>query len=363
MPQQVVWFNHNLSVVSEVIQAIKRDAPETKVLVSHKNAHFVGFEHADSFFIEDIPSNSAYDDHYLEIALDFAMRNGVTHIVVGDRAEQFSFHRDMFYQAGIILLLCVDYATSPFSENKIAFASFLENLGLKEMLPMTLPALQDNNKGPQLIDAISSIKAARGQDCEVCVKPAVGTFGQGFFRIETGEVDALQQLMRPEKKILHYKQFESLAHQVTEKHDVRWMVMEYLPGPEYSADALAYQGRLASLVIREKQGADLDGQLIVADKEIQRHVAILAKVFQINGVFNAQFRRDMNGQIRLLEINPRFSGGLGMSLLSGVNLPLWWLRLTDEGESIIGKIPEPQYGMRVYAARTPIILADRSCGY
>ena len=37
-------------------------------------------------------------------------------------------------------------------------------------------------------------------------------------------------------------------------------------------------------------------------------------------MFNIQLKEDAEGRLRLLEINPRISGGIAMSCLSGINL-------------------------------------------
>jgi len=67
--------------------------------------------------------------------------------------------------------------------------------------------------------------------------------------------------------------------------------------------------------------------------------------YQLNGVFNAQFREG-GGRPRLLEINPRMSGGIGMACLAGPNLPYIALRGFAEGYEGLD-VPTPRHGMRV----------------
>ena len=78
--------------------------------------------------------------------------------------------------------------------------------------------------------------------------------------------------------------------------------------------------------------------------------------YRLNGLFNIQFKEGVNGP-RLLEINPRPSGGFGMACLSGANLAHIAL------QSIRGRAVHPpviRYGLRVTEINTPVILQEAS---
>ncbi len=62
----------------------------------------------------------------------------------------------------------------------------------------------------------------------------------------------------------------------------------------------------------------------------------------------------MNGP-RLLEINPRPSGGFGMACLSGANLAYIALQ-SIKGKSF--KQPVIRYGLRVTEINTPMVLQE-----
>jgi carbamoylphosphate synthase large subunit len=68
-------------------------------------------------------------------------------------------------------------------------------------------------------------------------------------------------------------------------------------------------------------------------------------------VFNAQFREG-GGRPRLLEINPRMSGGIGMACLAGPNLPYIALRGFADGFEQVHVAPVSN-GMRVAELSTP----------
>jgi biotin carboxylase len=67
--------------------------------------------------------------------------------------------------------------------------------------------------------------------------------------------------------------------------------------------------------------------------------------FRLDALFNIQFR-DSAGKAYLLEINPRMSGGLYCSCLSGVAFPYWAVRLAL-GTANPEDIPQPKVGFRV----------------
>ena len=76
------------------------------------------------------------------------------------------------------------------------------------------------------------------------------------------------------------------------------------------------------------------------------HARQLVERFGLNGMINVQFKEDAQGEPKLLEINPRASGGVAMSCLSGINLP--YLALCGFVDGYAGlTIPPPRWGQRV----------------
>lgn len=115
------------------------------------------------------------------------------------------------------------------------------------------------------------------------------------------------------------------------------MAQEYLPGTEYSVDVYVREGgRVLASVIRERIKVDSGIAVIsqtVIDDEISELAADIARRVGIRYVANIQFRRDLSGRPRLLEINPRFPGTMPLTVAAGVNMPE--LSLLDvSGESL-----------------------------
>ncbi len=103
------------------------------------------------------------------------------------------------------------------------------------------------------------------------------------------------------------------------------LVQEYLPGPEYSVDTLAYRdGHVAAAVPRSR--LKVDSGIAVAGCTVDRADLVeaakaVARSVGLTSVANIQFREDAAGTPRLLEVNPRFPGTMPLTVASGVNMP------------------------------------------
>jgi hypothetical protein len=352
----VIWFNDGLSVMAEAIQAL-RSEPSTisKIIVSHKNPFFVGLDLADESFIEETGLKAA---DYLDWALAFADANAVTHFFVGRHAQHISKHTGLFSDIGVTLMFSLEPEQWDDIDDKSKFYKRLANAGHDFMLPIW--HIWEDNYHHALKPLVDSILSSPSEvPREACVKPVRGIFGQGFFRFNDSP-DPEQQLFFPEEKIMNFADFGKLACDAfTKSNKIReWMVMEYLPGPEYSVDTLAYKGEIVTFVARKKSDVASEGQVIVDDADIVDQLDILAKEFELSGVFNAQFRRDVDGKLKVMEINPRFSGGMGMSLIAGVNLPLWWLNVVLSEGKLAVNAPKARAGMRVYSWHKAVEITD-----
>lgn len=108
------------------------------------------------------------------------------------------------------------------------------------------------------------------------------------------------------------------------------VVQAYLPGDEYTVDVLADgAGRILAtaprLRIQAKAGVSTKGRT-VDDAELIERTARMCAAIGLRGPANVQWRRD-GAQIGCFEINPRFSGGLALTVAAGANTPLMLARL------------------------------------
>lgn len=104
------------------------------------------------------------------------------------------------------------------------------------------------------------------------------------------------------------------------------IVMEYLPGQEYTVDCLSdLKGKLILHNIRIRgsisRGISL-GTQNTKNKLISSYIKIISKKLKIQGPWFAQFKLDKKNNPKLLEVNARVGGSSTHTRLSGTNIPL-----------------------------------------
>ena len=118
-----------------------------------------------------------------------------------------------------------------------------------------------------------------------------------------------------------------LAHEVSQRDDL--IISDYLPGEEYSIDCLSdLDGRPLVAVPREriavKEGICVKGRT-VHDPEMEKSCLDLAAFLGLRGPSCMQMKRDAQGRLRFVEVNPRMGGATIFATLAGVNIA--WLLL------------------------------------
>ena len=102
------------------------------------------------------------------------------------------------------------------------------------------------------------------------------------------------------------------------------VVQEYLDGPEFTLDLLCdFDGRPLSVVPRERvviRAGVIDRGRTVQDPRLIALALACAEVFRFAGPVNIQCRM-VDGSPKVFEINPRFSGGMPLTIAAGADFP------------------------------------------
>lgn len=119
------------------------------------------------------------------------------------------------------------------------------------------------------------------------------------------------------------------------------VIQEFLEGPEYTIDVLCdFEGRPLSVVPRERaviRAGVIDRGRTVLDPALIDLGLECARVFRFHGPVNVQCRM-LRGRPTVFEINPRFSGGIPLTIAAGADFPRLLLELT------LGRRVEPSIG-------------------
>ena len=118
----------------------------------------------------------------------------------------------------------------------------------------------------------------------------------------------------------------------------QYLVQEFIGGKEYSVDLMLNEdGSVATAVVRER--LKVDSGVVVAsktikNKQIQEYCVNIAQAVGVTYGVNVQVIVDEAGHPYLLEINPRFSGGLSLAVESGANIPAMCVEHALSGKSV-----------------------------
>jgi carbamoyl-phosphate synthase large subunit len=211
-----------------------------------------------------------------------------------------------------VLIPTVDSELIPLAKCKTELAAAGTTLAAADLstFEMTLDKWQlmkactDVAPETQLLDA--SWDFARAISFPRFAKPRTGSGGRGAVTLET--MKDLLALPR----------------------DGSMLVQELLPGEEFSVDVYANRkGVVVAAVPRVRMKVD-SGVAVTArtvhDGDLIASAVRVAMAIKLWGVANIQFRRDVSGNAKLLEVNPRFPGSLPLTAQAGPQLAQLFVR-------------------------------------
>jgi carbamoyl-phosphate synthase large subunit len=252
---------------------------------------------ADRAHIVPLSNDPGYLDHILDLCL--RERIGLVVPTIDDELPIFSEGRARFESAGIRVAISDTFVTT-LCNDKFATSAYLRERGVaaaEAWLPDTIPA------------AVAF---------PVFVKPRFGR----------GSVGAFQAL--------DARQLDFFLSYVPGA-----VIQDYLGGTEYTLDLFCdFQGRPLSVVPRERaviRAGVIDRGRTVADRSLIDLALQCAAVLEFKGAINIQCRV-VGGRPVVFEINPRFSGGIPLTIAAGADFPRMLVELT------VGRPVEPTVG-------------------
>tara|TARA_B110000438_G_scaffold494_1_gene527 strand:+ start:455 stop:1555 length:1101 start_codon:yes stop_codon:yes gene_type:complete len=159
----------------------------------------------------------------------------------------------------------------------------------------------------------------------ICFKPSKYSESGGTrgFRI-------LRQKNTAKKIILNEKpdsveiDFETTKYALKNTGPIDLLVMEYLPGDEFSTYVFADKGKMIYCISNLRQKLDRYYSFeakIQKNKKIEMMCKKIVKELELTSNVNIQFKNSKNNLPKLIEINPRIGGTIILPSISGINLP------------------------------------------
>jgi carbamoyl-phosphate synthase large subunit len=178
----------------------------------------------------------------------------------------------------------------------------------------------------------------------VCFKPAVSKGSRGF-RVVIDDSDRTSKFFETKPDSTE-TDLDGLVSALSANREFpESLVMEYLPGKEYSVDLLADRGDTLICIPRfrkeTRQGISFRAVTEKNEKVIEASRKIV-KGLSLHGNIGIQMRESADGVPKLLEINPRLQGSVVLCTAAGVNLPYLGLKLAM-GEKLA--LPEVRWGV------------------
>ena len=297
-----VWFSQAHSCQRDLILAVKQSPhlQQVHVVASHSHLRPEITASADIAFME--PGKAERVDWLLEKAQQL----NVKLLVAGHFGQTYLAARQRFADAGIRLMAgCTEAESLALLHDKARFTEICQQHGIA-----VVPATKVTNA-----DEMQTAYDDWASHGKVCVKPVQGVFAAGFWRLDPN-TSPFENFANSQNFKAHPDIFINSYRQLDNPPE--YLVMPFLPGSECSVDMFCNHGQLVQAVARYKHAGDYQ-TLHLQDPAIELARKV-ARLFGCDGLVNMQARYAEDGQLYILEVNPRPSGGIGNTLHSGLNM-------------------------------------------
>lgn len=199
------------------------------------------------------------------------------------------------------------------ANNKIALYEYMKAHGFK------IPEFRIANSIDEFKHACESIGYP---EKAICVKIKDGSGSRGIRLIDSAK--SRFDIFTSEKPNSLFTTYEDMLSILREaKAFPELMIMDYLPGMEYSVDLLADKGKTLYIVGRESNiiNASIPQEATLAyNKEAYELSEKIVEGLKLDGNVDLDFKFDEDGHPQLMEINPRLAATLSVIAAGGCNL-------------------------------------------
>ncbi len=282
-----------------------RSLPEvSRIIGVDASADAIGFYMVDKDYV--VPMGN--DPEYMAVIYDIVKREKVNIIIPCSDEEVFtlSCHKESLRKEGIAVL-CPEHEIVATAIDKGCMLDFAKEHNLP-VPNFFLAASVD--------EAVQAVEKLGYPSKPVVVKPRRGRGGRGF-RVLREDVDILSTRYSHEMKLSWFMEA------VKQQESLEIVLMEYLPGEDYSVDVLADNGHLWFVVPRKRIKAILGPSqlgVVAWNQEVVDIVQLIVKAFGFDSNVNIQLRYSTDHKPLVYEINPRISGTIIAGASAGVDL-------------------------------------------
>ena len=311
--------SRRVALIQAFVQALKRLSLAGNVVTTDMNCLSPGLYFGSKHYMVPLTTNP----QYISIIKSICFRERIHLLIptIDDELPLFGRHMDDFLSMGIRVAVSSE-RTGLVCNDKYATAGFLSD----KNIPFARTWLPAELDFPQL-------------KYPLFLKPRTGRGSVGAYSINN------------ERELRFF--LEYIPNPI---------VQEYLYGKEYTIDLLAdFSGTVISAVPRERMvvrsGVSDRGQTYNHTGMIQLAIRT-AEALDIRGPANIQAKL-YNEKATIFEVNPRFSGGIPLTIAAGADFPAWLIEMCC-GRSVppcIGKFTD---GLVMACYESALFLPDRT---
>lgn len=258
------------------------------------------------------------DTKYIDSILNICKNERITTVIpqYGDELIPMSESISRFESIGVKVLVTEDTEKLKIANDKVKLYDHFEH---KDFIPKHF-----------CVSTIDSLKEAVLKlgypNVTVCVKPAQEEGSKGFYILTNKKINIFTDsnggtTMNLENFINQLKNMDTIP---------KLLVLEYLPGKEYSVDCVCKNGETYICIPRQRIETSMGvatSTIIEKNETLIEYSKEIISCLNLSYNVNIQFRYSAQGKPMLIDLNPRVSGSLVANFGAGVNMLEASLRL------------------------------------
>lgn len=322
IPGLVECFKKNGERNIQIVGMDMSEEPSAKYLV-------------DKFY--RVPAATSKD--YVDIVLDICEKENVDIYFPNISVEvtAVSKRKGDFSKIGT-LISASDPTSVEIANNKLSLYQFLKDKGVSVPRFYGVHSINDFEEGCKYLGY---------PDVPVCLKIVDGSGSRGVRIIDSKR--NRYQIFVNEKPNSFFVAYEDMLNILKEAegefHEM--LLVEYLPGNEYTVDLLADKGKTKYIAGRDNLVSLMSiaqESVVVEDNEAYEMSKAVVECLGLDGNIGFDFMRDKNGKPFLMDLNPRLTATVSVIAAAGLNLP--YLRIKQLLNENLPKI-DISYGTRL----------------
>ena len=255
------------------------------------------------------------DPRYVDVLLDICKKEKVDVLlpIMSVELEALAKNKDKFKEIGVLVSVSEEEPLK-IANDKLLLFDFMKE---KE-----IPCAE--YKAVKSIEELTEAAHDLGYpERKVCLKTTHGSGSRGF-RILDATQSKLERFLyeKPTSSSVSLEEMIDILSEAKELPEM--LVMEYLPGAEYTVDLLADHGKVLYNCCRKSMNMEnsimLDG-IVEDNQEVLKLCEEVVERLGLDGNIGFDVKEREDGAPMIMECNPRITAGIPMFAAAGINLP------------------------------------------